>query len=153
LFGSGGAGSWSFAPGLTLPIFDNGRNQANLESAEVARALAVTNYEKAVQTAFREVSDALAGRATYAEQIAGMEAQAKADRDRFRLSDLRYRNGIASYLDQLDAERSLFATEQQLAQLRLAQRANEVQLYKVLGGGWTEPDAPMATAGAAQRAP
>ena len=106
-----------------------------------------------MQAAFREVSDALAGRATYAEQIAAMEAQAKADRDRFRLSDLRYRNGIASYLDQLDAERSLFATEQQLAQLRLAQRANEVQLYKALGGGWTEPDAPMATAGAAQRAP
>ncbi len=153
LFGSGGAGSWSFVPGVTLPIFDNGRNQANLESAEVARALAVTSYERTVQTAFREVSDALAGRATYAEQIAAMEAQAKADRDRFRLSDLRYRNGIASYLDQLDAERSLFATEQQLAQLRLAQRANEVQLYKALGGGWTEPDAPMATAGAAQRAP
>ena len=139
LFGSGGSGAWSFGPSITLPIFDMGRNQANLEAAQAARAIAVAQYEKAIQSAFREVADALAGRATLADQLAALQAQATAERDRFRLADLRYRNGIANYLDLLDAQRSLFAIEQALAQVRLAQRSNEVQLYKALGGGWTEP--------------
>lgn len=139
LFGSGGSKAWSFGPSITLPIFDMGRNQANLEAAQAAREIAVAQYEKAIQGAFREVADALAGRATLADQLAALQAQATAERDRFRLADLRYRNGIASYLDLLDAQRSLFAIEQALAQVRLAQRANEVQLYKALGGGWTEP--------------
>ncbi|MFT4195014.1 efflux transporter outer membrane subunit [Ottowia sp.] len=144
LFGAGGSKGWSFAPGITLPIFDMGRNQANLDAARAGREIAVAQYEKAVQTAFREVADALAGRATLADQLAALQAQATAERDRLRLADLRYRNGIASFLDLLDAQRSLFAVEQALAQARLAQRANEVALYKALGGGWTEPPAPQA---------
>ena len=126
-----------------------GRNQANLEAARAAREIAVAQYEKAIQTAFREVADALAGRATLADQLSALQAQAVAERDRFRLADLRYRNGIANYLDLLDAQRSLFAIEQSLAQVRLAQRANEVQLYKALGGGWTEYQAPAPAPAAA----
>ena len=140
--------AWAFAPSLVLPIFDFGRNQANLDAARAQREIALANYEKAIQTAFREVADALAGRATLADQYGAMQAQAEADRDRFRLSDLRYRNGVSSYLDLLDAQRSLFTTEQTLAQVRLQQRANDVLLYKALGGGWTEPPAPAAAAAA-----
>ena len=141
LFGSGGHKAWSFGPSITLPIFDMGRNQAGLEAAQAAREIAVAQYEKAIQSAFREAADALAGRATLADQLAALQAQAEAERERFRLADLRYRNGVASSLDLLDAQRSLFAIEQALAQARLAQRANEVQLYKALGGGWREPAA------------
>ena len=141
--------AWSFGPSISLPIFDMGRNQANLEAARAAREIAVAQYEKAIQTAFREVADALAGRATLADQLAALQAQAVAERDRFRLADLRYRNGVASSLDLLDAQRSLFAIEQSLAQVRLAQRANEVQLYKALGGGWTEYQAPAPAPAAA----
>ena len=147
LFGGGGSKAWSFGPSITLPIFDMGRNQANLEAARAGREIAVARYEQAIQVAFREVADALAGRATLADQLAALQAQAAAERDRFRLADLRYRNGIANYLDLLDAQRSLFAVEQALAQVRLAQRANEVQLYRALGGGWTEPAASPAGAG------
>ena len=125
-----------------------GRNRAGLDSAKAGREIAVAQYEKAIQTAFREVADGLAGRTTLADELAALDAQAVAERDRFRLADLRYRNGIANYLDLLDAQRSLFAVEQALAQTQLAQRANEVQLYKALGGGWTE--APAEAAGATQ---
>ena len=146
LLGSAGVGAWSFAPAISLPIFDSGRNQATLESAQAARAIAVAQYEKAIQVAFREVADALAARTTLADQLTATQAQATAERDRYRLTDLRYRNGVASHLDLLDAQRSLFAIEQALAQVQLAQRAGELQLYKALGGGWTEP---ASTAGGA----
>jgi multidrug efflux system outer membrane protein len=139
LLGSAGSGAWSFAPSITLPIFDAGRNQANLQAAQAARAIAVAQYEKAIQSAFREVADALASRSTLDEQLAAMRAQAQAEHARLALVELRYRNGVASHLDLLDAQRSLFAIEQGLAQARLAQRAAEVQLYKALGGGWSEP--------------
>jgi multidrug efflux system outer membrane protein len=131
-------GSWGFtlAPQALLPIFDAGRNQAALDSAKVGRDIAVAQYEKAIQTAFREVADALAGRATLGEQLAAVQQQANADAERLRLSELRYRGGVASSLDWLDAQRSLFATQQSLAQLRLAQQQNQVALYKALGGGY-----------------
>ena len=131
-------GSWGFslAPQALLPIFDMGRNQANLDAAKVARDIAIAQYEKAIQTAFREVADALAGRATLGEQLAAQEAQAQAEAERFRLAELRYRNGVASYLDVLDAQRALFSTQQALAQTRLAQQQNQVALYKALGGGY-----------------
>ena len=134
------SGSWAFslAPQLALPIFDAGRNQAGLESARAGREIAVAQYEKSIQTAFREVSDALAGQATLQQQIDAQRAQTQADAKRLDLSDLRYRNGVASYLDLLDAQRSLYATEQALVQTRLQQLQNQVTLYKVLGGGWTD---------------
>jgi multidrug efflux system outer membrane protein len=130
-------GSWGFtlAPSLLLPIFDAGRNQANLESAQASRSIAIAQYEKAIQTAFREVSDALAGQATLQEQAQAQQLQAQAEAARLQLADLRYRNGVSSYLDLLDAQRSLFAAQQAVVQVKLAQLQNQVALYKALGGG------------------
>jgi outer membrane protein, multidrug efflux system len=141
---SNGSFAWSFAPQLLLPIFDAGRNQANLETAQLGRQVAVTNYEKAIQTAFREVSDALAGRATLGEQLRAQTAQAQAEEVRFRLADLRYRNGASSYLEVLDAQRALFTAQQAVVQVQLQRLQNQVTLYRVLGGGWTEPAAGSA---------
>ncbi len=141
LFKSGSA-AWSFAPQLLLPIFDAGRNSANLASAKVGRDIAVAQYERAIQTAFREVSDALAGRATLGEQLRAQTAQTRAEEVRFKLADLRYRNGASSYLDVLDAQRALFTAQQALVQTQAQQVQNLVTVYKVLGGGWTPPAAP-----------
>lgn len=138
---SNGSSAWTFGPQLVLPIFDAGRNQANLQVAQVNRDIAVAQYEKAIQTAFREVADALAGRATLGEQLRAQQAQADAEEVRSRLAELRYRNGAASYLDVLDAQRSLFAARQAVVQVQLQQAQNLVTLYKVLGGGWTDPSA------------
>lgn len=137
LFQSGTWG-WTLAPQLLLPIFDAGRNQAGLDSSKAGQAIAVASYEKAIQTAFKEVADALAGRATYAEQLRASQAQATAEAVRYRLADLRYQNGVASQLDQLDAQRALFAARQAVVQTRLAQLQSQVTLYKVLGGGWKD---------------
>jgi multidrug efflux system outer membrane protein len=128
----------SLAPQLLMPIFDAGRNQANLEVSTVNRDIAVAQYEKAIQTAFREVSDSLAGRATLDEQVRAQAAQMNAETIRFKLADLRYRSGVSSYLDVLDAQRALFATQQALVQVQAARVQNLVTLYKVLGGGWSE---------------
>ena len=135
------SGSWGFsiAPSLLLPIFDAGRNQANLDSAQAGRGIAIAQYEKAIQTAFREVSDALAGQATLGEQALAQQRQAEAESVRLQLADLRYRNGVSSYLDLLDAQRSLFTTQQAMVQVRLAQLQNQVTLYKALGGGAPAP--------------
>ncbi|MGB4117238.1 MAG: efflux transporter outer membrane subunit [Polaromonas sp.] len=133
-----GTWGWTLAPQLLLPIFDAGRNTAGLASSKAAEGIAVATYEKAIQTAFKEVSDALAGRATYAEQLRAAQAQANAEAVRYRLADLRYQNGVTSQLDQLDAQRSLFAARQAVVQTRLAQLQSQVTLYKVLGGGWKD---------------
>jgi outer membrane protein, multidrug efflux system len=134
----GGSFAWTLAPQLVLPIFDRGRNQSNLDVAGVNRDIAVAQYEKTVQTAFREVADALAGRASLSDQLRAQIAQAAAEQARVRLADLRYRNGAASYLELLDAQRSLFAAQQAVIQLQAQQTQNLVTLYKVLGGGWSE---------------
>lgn len=138
LFKSGST-TFSIAPTLYLPIFTAGRNQANLEVAEASKKIAVAQYEKSIQTAFREVSDALVSRASLEEQLQAQLAQQKAEASRLHLSNLRYTNGVASYLDLLDAQRSMFTLEQAVVQVRLAQLQNQVLLYKALGGGWTEP--------------
>ena len=130
---------WSFGPQITLPIFDWGRLQGNLRASEASRDIALAQYERAIQTAFSEVANALAGRATLGDQLTALEAQATASRETYRLSELRYRNGVANYLQLLDAQRSLFASEQALVQTRLLERLNQVALYKALGGGWTVP--------------
>lgn len=136
---SNGTSAWSFVPQLLVPLFDAGRNQANLQAAKVGRDIAVAQYEKAIQTGFREVSDALAGRATLAEQLQAQRAQLQAEQTRAELTDLRLRSGTASAFDQLDAQRSLFAAQQALVQVQLQQQQNLVTLYKVLGGGWAAP--------------
>lgn len=140
LFKAGSFG-WTYAPQITLPIFDAGRNQANLEVAQASKGIAVAQYEKAIQTAFREVADALGGQAALSEQLRAQQAQAEAEAARYKLSDLRYRNGVASHLDALDAQRSLFSVRQAVVQTRLLQLQNQVALYRALGGGWTEPPA------------
>jgi multidrug efflux system outer membrane protein len=133
-----GTSAWTFVPQLLLPIFDYGRNAANLESAKVARDIAVAQYEKAIQTGFREVSDALAGRATLGEQLRAQNAQLAAEQTRMQLTDLRFKQGAASAFDALDAQRSLFATQQAAVQVQVQQVQNLVTVYKVLGGGWKE---------------
>jgi NodT family efflux transporter outer membrane factor (OMF) lipoprotein len=132
-------GSWAFTASSQLlqPIFDAGRNRAGLASANVSRDIAVAQYERAIQSAFREVSDALAGRATFGEQVRAQAAAAEATAVTYRLTDLRYRNGVASFLDLLDAQRSLFTAQQALVQTRLQALQNQVLLYRALGGGWT----------------
>jgi NodT family efflux transporter outer membrane factor (OMF) lipoprotein len=142
-------GSWGFtaAPQLLQPIFDAGRNQAGLRSAQISRDIAVAQYERAIQSAFREVSDALAGRATLADQLRAQSNVAEAEAVRLRLSTLRYDNGVSSYLELLDAQRSLFTARQGVIQTRLQLLQNQVLLYRALGGGWSaESPAPAANA-------
>ena len=133
---SDGKFAWTLNPQALLPIFDYGRNKANLRASEAARDIAVARYERAIQGAFREVADALAARSTRVDETRAQRAQVRAESARFRLADLRYRNGAASYLDVLDAQRSLFVAQQALVLVQAAQVQNLVTLYKVLGGGW-----------------
>jgi multidrug efflux system outer membrane protein len=126
---------WTYAAQAVMPIFDAGRNRANLDAAKAAQGVAVAQYEKAVQTAFKEVADALAGRATFAEQLEAQTQAARAADDTLKLVELRYGNGASSQLDLLSAQTSAFAANQALVQLRLAALLNSVQLYKALGGG------------------
>ena len=137
-----GSKAWSFLPQVTLPIFDAGRNQAGLDSARAGREIAIAQYEKSIQSAFREVADALAGRETLGEELRAQRATAEAERARLRLSLLRYRSGVASALDLLDAQRSLFAVQQAAVETRLLQLQNQVTLYRALGGGWTSRQPP-----------
>lgn len=131
----GGHGFWSFVPQITLPIFDGGRNSANLKVAEVERDIGVAQYEKAIQSAFKDVADALAQRATIGEQADAQEALVAATREAFRLADARYQRGVDDYLSTLDAQRSLYAAQQGLISARLSQQVNRITLYKVMGGG------------------
>ncbi|WP_092745752.1 efflux transporter outer membrane subunit [Acidovorax valerianellae] len=140
----GGNGTWSFAPQIRLPIFDAGRNNANLRVAEVARDTALAQYEKSIQTAFREVSDALADRATLGERLAAQRSLLDATQRALDLSDARYRLGADSFLTVLDAQRSLYAAQQTQITLLLAEQTNRVTLYKVLGGGWAAGSASAA---------
>ncbi len=130
-----GSGSWSFIPQIRLPIFDAGRNQSNLEVAEANQGIAVAQYEKVVQTAFREVADAFADRATLAQRLAAQTSLLEATQRTFTLSEARFKAGVDNYLTVLDAQRSLYAAQQTLIGLQLAEQANRITLYKVLGGG------------------
>ncbi len=134
LFG-GGSLIWSFSPSLTLPIFDGGRNRANLDVSQARRNLAVADYERTIQEAFREVADALAERRWLTEQVAAQQATLAAQTERARLAGLRYQNGAVPYLEVLDAERDRFLAEQALVQVRRALLSSSVNLYSALGGG------------------
>ncbi|HEY0955318.1 MAG TPA: efflux transporter outer membrane subunit [Roseateles sp.] len=134
-----GSGIWSFVPQVSLPIFDAGRNNANLKIAQVDRDIAVAQYEKSIQSAFRDVADALAQRATVGQQVASQQRLVAQTRDALRLAEARYQKGLDDRLATLDAQRSLYAAEQGLIAARLAQQVNRVTLYKVLGGGAAAP--------------
>jgi multidrug efflux system outer membrane protein len=140
LFKSGSFG-WTFAQQATMPIFDFGRTRAGVEGARAGRDVAVAQYERSIQTAFREVSDALAGQATFSEQFRAAQSAAASEADRFSLADKRYRSGTSSYLDLLDAQRSLFTAQLAAVQANLARLQNQVTLYRVLGGGWSDTTA------------
>lgn len=134
------SGAWVFTPQMTLPIFDTGRNIANLDLAEARKNIAVAEYEKSIQVAFREVADALAAREWLNEQVKAQEGVLKAETDRHRLARARFINGIAGSLEVLDAQRQQFAAEQSLVDVRLLRMANAVELYRSLGGGYYQPD-------------
>ncbi|MCX5864154.1 MAG: AdeC/AdeK/OprM family multidrug efflux complex outer membrane factor [Deltaproteobacteria bacterium] len=133
-----GSGAWAFAPNIVLPIFDAGSRWASLQVAEVDRDIAVARYEKAIQTAFREVADALAQRGTIDEQLAAQQSLTEATAASYRLSQARYEKGVDSYLAVLDSQRSLYGAQQGLIATRLTRLVNLVTVYKVLGGGAVE---------------
>jgi multidrug efflux system outer membrane protein len=135
----GGSGAWSFAPSINLPIFDGGVNRANLKIARVSDQIAVATYEKAIQSAFGEVADALATRGTIDARMASQQSLVEAATKSYRIYDARYRQGADTYLNALIAQRTLYSAQQGLITTRLARSSNAVTLYKVLGGGW-QPD-------------
>jgi multidrug efflux system outer membrane protein len=130
--------AWTFAPQVSIPIFAGGANEANFEAAKVARHTALAQYDKAIQTAFREVADALAARGCLEDQLAAQQALVSASQDAYRLAQMRFRGGVDNYLSELDAQRSLYDAQQQLQAVRLQRFENLVTLYKALGGGLHE---------------
>lgn len=130
-----GTGTWSYTPQMVMPIFD-ARTRFAYRSSKVQQELALTQYEKSIQSAFREVADALAVRGTVDQQVDAQQALVDALSETHRLALSRFEKGIDSYLSVLDAQRSLFAAQQGLISLQFAKVANQVRLYAVLGGGW-----------------
>ena len=137
----GGSGTWSFAPQINIPIFNAGSLRASLDYSKIQKEINVATYEKSIQTAFQEVSDGLAARATYNQQLQAQRDFVSANQDYYRLAERRYRIGVDSNLTFLAAPRQLFAAQQTLITDRLAQLTSEVTLYKALGGGWNEQTA------------
>ena len=133
LFDSG-SGTWNFAPQIVMPIFD-ARTWAALRVSKADRKIILTQYEKAIQTAFREIADALAVAGTINQQVSAQQSLVDAAAETYRLSNKRYAIGLDSYFGVLDAQRALYAARQGLISLRLAKLANQVRLYAVLGGG------------------
>jgi outer membrane protein, multidrug efflux system len=131
-------GAWTFAPSITMPIFDYGSNKASLDVAKIEKDIDVADYEKAIQTAFKEVSNALAGRATYVDQVEADHDYVKSAQDYYDLAQARYRTGTDSFLTLLTAQRTLYTAQEQLVTDQLSKLSNMVTLYKVLGGGWSE---------------
>ncbi len=127
-----GSGAWSFNPVLRYPLFDSGRSQGNVDLAEARKTIAVADYEKALQQAFREIADLLAAREQYAEQLSAQEAAMKAQGDRQRMVEARHKAGLSSYLELLDAQREYFAAQQSALAIRRLQLASTASLYKAL---------------------
>lgn len=135
LFSSAASGAWSFAPKITVPIFQGGRNIANLDYAELIKEASIASYEQTIQTALKEVSDELAARSTLDDELAARQNLVEATQSAYDLSFARYKEGIDSFLNVLDAQRSLFAAQQQAIEIEKQRLANLVNLYKALGGG------------------
>ncbi len=139
-----GTFTYTGSPGATLPLFDGGQRSGNLAYAKASQAAAVATYEKAIQTAFREVSDALAQRGKIGDQIRAQTNRAESAQVAARLSDARFKAGVDSFLTSLDAQRTAYAAEQQLVTTRLSQSSNLVELYRSLGGGLGDPQSAAA---------
>jgi outer membrane protein, multidrug efflux system len=137
---AGGSRNWSFSPAISLPIFAGGANVANLDLAKVEKNVQVAQYEKAIQTAFREVADALAARGTLQEQMQAQRALVASSGASYRLSEMRFQNGVDAYLIVLDSQRTLYSAQQGLVSVELTRLENLVGLYKALGGGWKETE-------------
>jgi multidrug efflux system outer membrane protein len=135
---SAGTGFWNFVPQIVVPIFNAGRNKANLETAKIDREITLNQYEQAIQVAFREVADSLAVRQTLTEQFNAQSSLVNASGESYRLAEARYKTGIDNYLTVLDSQRTLYTAQQNLIGLRLIAFSNQVTLYKALGGGWHE---------------
>jgi len=133
-----GSGYWTFSPSINIPIFTAGSLKASLDAAKIQKDINVATYEKSIQTAFREVADALAAKGTYDDQLKAQQDLVQASQEYYDLANLRYRQGIDNYLTVLDAQRSLYSAQQQLITDRLNQLNSSVTLYKALGGGWLE---------------
>jgi multidrug efflux system outer membrane protein len=142
----GGSSAWSFAPSISLPIFNGGLNRANLDVAKARREISVANYEKSIQVAFREVADALAQRGTLDQRLGAQERLVQASGKSYQINQARYKNGADSYLNALVSQRALYAAQQNLITTRLSRLTNVVTLYKVLGGGWQPESGPLGTA-------
>lgn len=132
------SGMWNFVPTIDIPIFNAGRNQSNLNLAEIRQQQSVVNYEQKIQNAFKEVADALALRQSIADQISGQQRYLQSLQITLQRARALYQHGAVSYIEVLDAERSLFATQQSLLDLNYAQQVNEIKLFAALGGGWVE---------------
>jgi outer membrane protein, multidrug efflux system len=131
-----GSLAWAFIPNISLPIFRGGANRAQLDAARVGKEIAIAQYEKTIQTAFREVADALAARATDAQHIAALEQTVAAQRRRLELSTLRYQHGIDHYARVLAAQTDVYTAQQALIAATLSRLTNLIDLYRALGGGW-----------------
>ena len=129
-----GTRTWSFVPSVSLPIFNAGSLKASLDVSEIQKNIEVAQYEKSIQSAFSEVADAMSGRWHMTEQIDAQQALVKASQTSYDLSNARWKNGVNSYLETLDAQRSLYSARQSLITLQLSDAVNRVTLYKVLGG-------------------
>ncbi len=132
----GGQRAWAFMPQINLPIFQGGRNQANLDLATVRKDMAVAQYEKTIQAAFREVSDALASTSTLRREEGSRLALAQASTEAQRLSEARYRSGVDSHLRYLEAQRSAFANQMAYIEVATQRQIAYANLFKALGGGW-----------------
>ncbi|NMX76650.1 AdeC/AdeK/OprM family multidrug efflux complex outer membrane factor [Pseudomonas sp. WS 5532] len=142
----GGAGTWTFQPQINLPIFNAGSLRASLDYAKLQKDITVAQYEKSIQTAFQEVADGLAARQTFNDQLDAQRDFVAANQAYYDLAQHRYRSGVDSNLTFLDAQRSLFSSQQALIVDRLAQLVAEVNLYTALGGAWSVNPSPTAAA-------
>jgi len=133
---SGPSAAWSYSPQITVPIFDLGRTRASLDVSKISKRIEIANYEKAVQTAFREVADALAIRSILDEKLKAQELLLNAQQKRFDLTSARYNQGVDSYVDVLLAQEDLYTAQQNLLEFQAARLLNAVALYRSLGGGW-----------------
>lgn len=133
-----GAGSWRFLPQITLPVFHGGALRANLEAAHIQKRIEIADYKKVIQEVFREVADGLAGQHTLGEQVLAERRSVEASQNAFDLAELRFQEGVDDYLTLLDTWRMLYGSQQRLVRIRLMQQLNMINLYKALGGGWSE---------------